>query len=119
MVTQGGRLNSATYCTPMPTFMRAYTYAHAFWQIAILIVLGKGYVIGWCKSDPERCTKFFHDYKWEVIVQLVNVTATNTSTAAANAHVVKKTVLSTLDVMYSCDFIVIIIALQAYARAPI
>ena len=103
----------------MPTFMRAYTYAHAFWQIAILIVLGKGCVIGWCKSDPEECTKFFHDYKWEVIVQLVNVTATNTSTAAANAHVVKKTVLSTLDVMYSCDFVVIIIALQAYARAPI
>ena len=79
-----------------------------------MIVLGKGYAIGWCKSDSAECTKFFHDYKWEVSVQLVNVTATNTSTAAANVHMVKKTVLSTLDLMYSCDFVVIVIALQAY-----
>ena len=83
-------------------------------QIAILIVLGKGYVLWWYKSDPAHCIKFFLDYTWEVSVQLVNVTATNTSTAAANAHVVKKTVLSTLDVMCSCDFVVLIIALQAY-----
>ena len=81
----------------------------AFLQLATLAALTAAYKIGWCRAQPTACLQFYHDYKWEVNVQAGNATVANHS---SNTH----TVLSSLDMMYSGEFIALVIALQAYAR---
>ena len=82
-------------------------------KLALLGSLLKGYVIVWRKVDPAGFGKLFHDYKVEVSVQSAHTAATNSTNATQGTHQEQRTVLSTLDIMSSCDGIILILCLQA------
>ena len=89
---------------------------------ATLSAAGKIYTIAWCKSSPQRCRALYHDYTMTVASTTVNARfnstvvhrhGTGSSTAVPTDHVI----FSTLDLMYSLDFIIFVLSLQVHMYA--
>ena len=78
--------------------------------LAILLAVGKGCNTVWCKTSVQRCHAYYHDYNWTV-----TTTANSTSydmSSNSTISVTEHELFSTLNVMESCDFIIVILSLQ-------
>ena len=84
-------------------------------MLASLGAATKLYLMAWCKGSPKRCRTLYHDYtftsKGLTHRSMVNATFNSTcnSTAVGTEHVI----FSTLDLMGSCEVIILVLSLQA------
>ena len=83
-------------------------------QLALLGAVIRSYWIMECKVNPAGCSTIYHDYNITVTVHLNNTHPANNGSALADV-VQQRAVLSSLDVMSSCDSIICILCLQMYA----
>ena len=82
-------------------------------QLAILGALIKGYLISLCRVNPALCSQLNHEYKVVVNVQLAT-DSTNSTNGTHGVHVEEGTMFSFLDVVSSCDTIILVVCLQMY-----
>ena len=75
----------------------------------------KGYLISWYRVDPAGCSKLYHEYKVVVNIQLATGSS-NSTNSTHGIHVEERTMFSSLDIMSSCNTIILIVCLQMYAH---
>ena len=76
------------------------------------------YNIVWCKSSPPSCRALFHDYNMTITSKMVNASFNSTGNSSGNTAVLTEHVLfSTLDLMHSLDFIILVLSLQVRMHA--
>ena len=99
-----------------PTFAGSRTVC----VMASLSAAMKLYAFAWCKSSPQRCHAVYQDYTLTVSdATRANATfnaarhATGNVTAAPTEHVI----FSMVDLMGSCDLIVLVLSLQVHNRS--
>ena len=85
----------------------------------------------WCKANPSACHSYWHDYNWTVSEDLRRMDGWNVSSetnttsnnaTASNATVaypmqLEHVIVSTIDIVGTCDSIVVILSLQIVLRS--
>ena len=84
-------------------------------QLAILGALVKGYAMTWCRVNPAGCSQLYHEYKVVVNVQLATGSL-NSTNGTHGVYVEERTMFSSLDIMSSCDTIILVVCLQMYVH---